>query len=104
TEVVVQTDEQAELCRSRFGRDPVVIRSIAERAEPRDGVPDAFLWVARMAPYKRLDVFLDLAAAIPEARFQVIALPGLHDQRELAERLERAAASLPNLEVLDPRP
>jgi glycosyltransferase involved in cell wall biosynthesis len=103
-EVVVQTDEQAGLSRSRFGRDPVLIRSIAERAEPRSVAPEAFLWVGRMAPSKRLDVYLDLVAALPEARFQAIAVPGSDDQPEIRAQLARARAELPNLEVLDPRP
>src|SRR5436190_5659696 len=76
-EVVVQTDEQATLCRERVGRDPVVIRSIAEAAPPRTGTPDAFLWIGRLVEYKRLDVYLDLAAAVPEARFRLIAVPSL---------------------------
>jgi glycosyltransferase involved in cell wall biosynthesis len=103
-EVVVQTDEQAVLCRSRFGRDPVVIRSIAERAEPRSAAPEAFLWVGRMAPYKRLDVYLDLAAALPEAGFWLVAPPSGDDQPEIAARVERAGRELPNLAVLPPRP
>jgi glycosyltransferase involved in cell wall biosynthesis len=104
SEVIVQTDEQAELCRARFGRDPVVIRSIAERAEPRTAAPEAFLWVGRTAHYKRLDVYLDLAAAVPEARFQAIAMPSPAEPPELAGRLRRARRELPNLELLDPRP
>ena len=102
--IVVQTEEQAELCRSRFGRVPVVIRSIAERAAAREGHPQAFLWIGRLVPHKRLDVYLDLAAAVPEARFQLIAAPGSDGNPELAERLERARVELGNLEVLDPRP
>jgi glycosyltransferase involved in cell wall biosynthesis len=103
-EVVVQTDEQAVLCRSRFGREPLVIRSIAERAAPSDAAPEAFLWIGRMAPYKRLDVYLDLAAAVPEARFRVIAVPGSDPPPEVVARLARARDELPNLEVLHPRP
>jgi glycosyltransferase involved in cell wall biosynthesis len=103
-EVVVQTDEQARLCQARFSRDPVVIRSIAERAQPRIAAPEAFLWVGRMVHYKRLDVYLDLAAAVPEARFRMIAVPGGEDQPEIAARLARAHEELPNLEVLSPRP
>jgi glycosyltransferase involved in cell wall biosynthesis len=103
-EVVVQTEEQAALSRERFGRDPMVIRSIAEPAEPRATTPDAFLWIGRLVPYKRLDVYLDLAADVPEARFRLIAVPGLDRQPELAARLETARAELPNVEVLEPRP
>lgn len=103
-QVVVQTDEQAELCRTRFGRESVVIRSIAEPAEPRTDPPEAFLWIGRMARYKRLDVYLDLAAAMPEARFEVVAVPGRDDEPGLAERLARAHEELPNLVVHEPRP
>jgi glycosyltransferase involved in cell wall biosynthesis len=102
--VVVQTDEQADMCRQRFRRDPVVIRSIAEPAEPRRGVPEAFLWIGRLAPYKRLDVYLELAGDVPEAQFQVIAVPASDNQPGITARLERAREELHNLEVLDPRP
>jgi glycosyltransferase involved in cell wall biosynthesis len=103
-EIVVQDDHQAALCRAKLGREPVVIRSIAERAERRGRPGEAFLWIGRMAPYKRLDVYLDLAAQVPEARFQVIAVPAHEEQPETAARLARAAVELPNLEVLEPRP
>jgi glycosyltransferase involved in cell wall biosynthesis len=103
-EVVVQTEEQAELCRARVGRDPVVIRSIAEAAKPRTAQPDAFLWIGRLVHYKRLDVYLELAADVPEARFKLIAVPGRERDGALDARIERARAELPNLEVLEPRP
>jgi glycosyltransferase involved in cell wall biosynthesis len=104
-EVVVQTEEQADLCRAATGRDPVVIRSIAERPTgERVAQPEAFLWIGRLAPYKRLDVYLDLAADVPEARFQLIAVPGRGREPELEARLERAREEVPNLEVLEPRP
>src|SRR5438105_12666546 len=46
--IVVQTAEQAELCRERLGREGVVIASITEPAEARRGPPEAFLWVGRL--------------------------------------------------------
>jgi glycosyltransferase involved in cell wall biosynthesis len=102
--IVAQTEEQAELCRTLLGREPVVIRSITERAEPRGAAPEAFLWVGRLVPYKGLEDYLELAAQVPEASFRVIAVPGLGHEPELTERLERARTGLANLEVLDPRP
>lgn len=102
--IVAQTAEQAEMCRRRFGRDPVVIPSIAERAAPRSGAAEAFLWIGRLTEVKRLDVYLDLAAAVPEAAFRVIAVPHPDDRSAWGDRLERARAELPNLEVLEPRP
>lgn len=104
TVVVAQTDEQAELCRRRFARGAVVIRSIAERAAPRTATPQAFLWIGRLVSYKRLEVYLDLAARVPEARFEVIAVPGLEADPALEHGLEEARRSLPNLAVLEPRP
>jgi glycosyltransferase involved in cell wall biosynthesis len=100
--VVVQTQEQARMCREHFNRDPVVIGSIAEPVEPRDGTPDAFLWIARLVWYKRLDVYLDLARDVPEALFQVVAVRGPHTEPEMAALLERAAQE-PNVQVLEPR-
>jgi glycosyltransferase involved in cell wall biosynthesis len=102
--VVVQTDEQAELCRERLGRDAVVIGSVAQEAEPRTGLPEAFLWVGRNASYKRIDVYLDLAAAMPDARFDAVVVPGSDDDPEMESRLRRAVDELPNLRLLRPRP
>jgi glycosyltransferase involved in cell wall biosynthesis len=101
--VVVQTEEQRRLCRERFGREATVVRSVAEPAERRDEAPEAFLWAGRLAPYKGLDAYIDLAAAVPEARFQVVGVPVGRDI-EPVERLERAGRELPNLEVLQPMP
>jgi glycosyltransferase involved in cell wall biosynthesis len=104
SQVVVQTDEQAAMCRSHFGRAPTVIRSIAERAEPRDGVPETFLWIGRMAHYKRLDVYLDLAAALPDVSFEAIVLSASDDEREREARLSETIDGLPNITLFDPRP
>jgi glycosyltransferase involved in cell wall biosynthesis len=101
-EVVVQTDEQAALCRRRFGRDPVVIRSVAERAERRRLAPEAFLWIGRLVPYKRLDVLLELARALPEARFWVVTGDARDARPDVIELLERADAELDNVEVMPP--
>jgi glycosyltransferase involved in cell wall biosynthesis len=67
--IVVQTDRQAQLCRTRFGRASTVIRSIAEPAAQRTGRPEAFVWAGRMAAYKRPEAFVALAARVPQAQF-----------------------------------
>jgi glycosyltransferase involved in cell wall biosynthesis len=92
-QVVVQSEEQAALCRRRFGREPVVIGSIAEPAPPQAGTPGAFLWVGRLDENKRPLAYLELARAVPEARFRMVAVAGEVD-----------AADIPNLELLGPRP
>jgi glycosyltransferase involved in cell wall biosynthesis len=105
-EIVVQTAEQARLCQERFGRSPVVIKSIAEPAEQRDQVPEAFLWIGRLIWYKRPLAFVELARSLPEAKFRLVGVPDLltPGALELARELERRTAGIPNLELLPPRP
>jgi glycosyltransferase involved in cell wall biosynthesis len=105
--VVVQTEEQAELCRERFGRDSTVIRSIAQVVEPASDRPtrSAFLWVGRLADYKKPFEYVALARELPEARFRMVGVPiGDGPGDETYRELKREASGLPNLEILAPRP
>jgi glycosyltransferase involved in cell wall biosynthesis len=103
-EVVVQTEEQISLCESRFGRLPTLIRSIAEPAAQRTCEPEAFLWAARLVAYKRPLAYVELARAIPEAKFWMVAPPEDPPDKELRAAVEDGVASLDNLEMLEPRP
>jgi glycosyltransferase involved in cell wall biosynthesis len=106
-EIVVQTDEQAELCVRRFGRHPVVIRSVAEppaaAPAPDGSASEGFLWVGRLALYKNPAALLDLAAAVPEAPFTMVCVPGTGDPPGLAEELARRADGLPNVRLMGPQ-
>lgn len=97
--IVVQTHEQADLCRRHWHRPSVVIRSLAEPARLRSAEPDAFLWIGRMAPYKRPEAFVDLAARVPQARFLMVGAASPLDMN-LFDRVSAAAAGLSNLELL----
>jgi glycosyltransferase involved in cell wall biosynthesis len=101
---VVQTAEQRDLCERRFGLPATVIRNPCEPLPERSGEPRAFLWVARLAPYKRPEVFVELARALPQARFWMIGLPTRPSEQERLLELQRTADTLPNLELLVPRP
>jgi glycosyltransferase involved in cell wall biosynthesis len=103
-EIVVQTDEQAALCVERYGRQPVVIRSVAIPAPAGAAGADTegFLWIGRLAPGKRPFAFLDLAATLPEAPFTMVCVPG--DGVERHQRVREQAAALPNVTVLGPQP
>jgi glycosyltransferase involved in cell wall biosynthesis len=105
-EVVVQTTEQIHLCKERFGRSPVLIRSIAEPASQRSHAPEAFLWIGRLVWYKRPHAFVELARALPQARFWMVGVPAIHGREspDLVRAVERGAATTPNLELLSPRP
>jgi len=95
-EIVVQTDTQAELCRDVWRREGTVIRSIAEPAQQRTAAPEAFVWVGRMAPYKRPEAFVALAERVPRARFWMVG--------EAPAEIRARAAACANLELLAPRP
>jgi glycosyltransferase involved in cell wall biosynthesis len=102
--IVVQTHEQVDMCRRRFGREPLLIKSIAEPAPAAKADPEAFLWVGRAAPYKRPEAFVDLALAVPEARFWMILVAAGEQDNELARELVDRCRGVPNIELLDPRP
>lgn len=104
--IVVQTEEQVELCRKVFGRASTLIKSMAAKADPQKSAPEAFLWVGRIVSYKCPLQYIELAKALPDARFWMVGvpLPHLDGDRELAEQVMAAAAETPNLEMLAPRP
>ncbi len=94
--IVVQSDEQAALCRDAWGRGCAVIRSIAEPAAQRGARPEAFVWAGRMAGYKRPEAFIELAGRVPQARFWMVG--------EASDEARQLAAATPNLELLDALP
>jgi glycosyltransferase involved in cell wall biosynthesis len=103
--VVVQNERQRGMCEARFGRSPLVIKSVAEPWEPRTSTPEAFLWAGRVISYKRPLAFVELARAVPEARFWMLGIPqGADSDQRLLTDLRRAADGVPNLELLEPRP
>jgi glycosyltransferase involved in cell wall biosynthesis len=103
--IVVQTEDQLPLCKSAFGRVPVLIKSIAPPATPRSGRPESFLWVGRFVSYKRPLDYVTLARSMPDAQFWMVGLPpGRDDERPLAELVVAQAREVANLELLAPRP
>ncbi len=102
--IVVQNPEQQRLCREKFGRSSHLIKSLAEPAAGPPGRPEAFLWVGRLAWYKRPLAFVELARAVPEARFRMVGVASGPGGREAAQEVADAAQGLSNLELLAPRP
>jgi glycosyltransferase involved in cell wall biosynthesis len=101
---VVQTEEQRRLCAQRFGLPATIIKNPGERLPARSGPGQAFLWSARLAPYKRPEAYVELARALPEARFWMVALATNDSERARLEELHEVTARIPNLELLPPRP
>jgi glycosyltransferase involved in cell wall biosynthesis len=100
--IVVQTDAQAELCRTRWRRRCTVIRSIAEPAPQRLAELDAFLWIGRMQTNKRPEAVVELADQLPHVRFRMV-VAGSGSEGALDRSVRERAGTLPNLELLGPQ-
>jgi glycosyltransferase involved in cell wall biosynthesis len=103
--IVVQTEEQIELCKAKFGRHPTLIKSISATAEPQRGMPEAFIWVGRLVSYKRPLEYMALARALPEACFWMVGIPTPSDEHDkrLVDAVIAEAEELSNVELLPPR-
>ena len=102
--IVVQTDEQARLAAQRVHRRATVIRNMVEPVEARsDEAGKTFLWIGRAVWYKAPLAYVELARAVPEARFLAVCAPGVGAD-DLTMQFLEAAAEVVNLEVLGPRP
>jgi glycosyltransferase involved in cell wall biosynthesis len=106
--VVVQSKDQLALAREAFPNLRLVrhIPSFAEslRVE-QDSAPDAFVWIGRIVEDKQPLRFIELARALPEARFVMILVPDISAlDSPLIPVVRAAPEQTPNLEVLDPLP
>jgi glycosyltransferase involved in cell wall biosynthesis len=103
--LALQTEAQRELALCALpNSDPVVIPSFAEPAPSRPGAGKYFLWADRLVEYKLPDRYVELAEALPDARFRMVACLMSETPPGMAERIEAAAERLPNLELLPARP
>jgi len=102
---IAQTESQRKRLFAAFGKESTVIRNCTPdvafdpaviQARARDSRP-RILWVGRLAPLKRLEILLEVAAARPAWEFHVI---GSGDQnQEYAQRLESSAKMLSNVSL-----
>jgi glycosyltransferase involved in cell wall biosynthesis len=102
--LVVQTDEQAKLCRNRLGRGSVVIRSIADAPRVDNIVAEAFTWIGRAEQAKNPGAFLRLAQALPDVQFRMVVAATTPAGATLLDHLQQEATAMPNLELLEGRP
>jgi glycosyltransferase involved in cell wall biosynthesis len=103
--MALQTERQRELALRAFpDSDPVVIPSFAEPLAPAKSAGEYFLWADRLVDYKLPDRYVELAEALPEARFLMVGTPIDETPPGMVERMEAAAERVPNLELLPPRP
>jgi len=106
--IVVQSQDQFVLARTAFPRARMVVQipSFAEIPSPpqeRREQASVFVWVGRLVKYKRPMHYVELARAVPEAKFVMIPVPQQPDSSDLDELLA-VARDVPNLEVIEPLP
>jgi glycosyltransferase involved in cell wall biosynthesis len=97
--VIAQTKYQQEMLQRNFGRDSVIIKAFhpVESKAIEKEMPPIVLWVGTIRPeWKRPEVFLKLAAAIPQARFQMVGGPPR--EQDFYEQIKAEAAKIPNLD------
>jgi len=103
--VVVQTEFQREMLRKNFGRDGLLIRNhipLGVKGMPDKSTPAIVLWVGSMAEVKQPQLFLELAQAVPEGKFQMIGGYSLasNEERATYERIVADSKKISNFEVL----
>jgi len=99
--VISQTKYQQEMLKKRFRRDSMIIKAFhaVETKEIEKSVPPIVLWVSTIRPqWKQPELFLKLAAAIPEARFQMVGGPSR--EQEFYEQIKERAGKIANLDFV----
>ena len=100
--IVAQNRAQVETCRKYHGRDAVLIQSCYELPKNKtSGKGDLVLWVGTIHDQKRPEIFLDIAARLPQRRFVMVGGPspkGERFQPGYYEGIRDRAAKLPNVE------
>ena len=99
--IIAQTEYQRNLLKSKFNRDGLLIKNMypLPPEKPEKEKPPILLWVATIRERKQPEMFLDLARAIPEARFQMIGGPA-PENPQYSEGIKRAAIVIPNLDFV----
>ena len=99
--VIVQNEYQRAMLKKNFGREGIVIKKpipLTERGMPEKARPPIVLWVGAMAGVKQPELFVKLAEAIPEARFQMIG--GHYSNQKLYDKIKNASKRISNIEFL----
>ena len=100
--IIVQNKYQETMLKKNFGKDGFLIKMpfpLTEQGMPEKANPPIVLWVGAMAEVKQPELFMKLAEAIPEARFQMIGGHSAGNQ-ELYDGIKESSERLPNLDFM----
>lgn len=97
--IVAQNHAQRLSCLATHGREATVIPSCYQLPAQRDPARrELVLWVGMIHENKRPELFIELAARMPQLRFAMIGGPRSGASTGYLERVRAAAAKLPNLQ------
>jgi glycosyltransferase involved in cell wall biosynthesis len=103
SQIVVQTSRQRDMLKEGFGRDSHVIpmpcpapSQDAPREYPSQ-TPRRVVWIGRFSHVKRLELMLEVAALLPEIRFEVAGTP--EGSGDYSRTLFARAGMLPNVSI-----
>jgi glycosyltransferase involved in cell wall biosynthesis len=99
--IIVQNEYQREMLKKNFGKKGLLIKTpfpLSERGMPEKANPSIVLWVGAMAEVKQPELFVKLAEAIPEAKFQMIG--GHSSNQELYNKIKECSKKISDLEFL----
>lgn len=100
--IIVQSQYQKDLLKKNFDKDGFLIKMpfpLTEQEMPKKANPPIVLWVGSMSAVKQPELFVKLAEAIPEARFQMIGGHAASDQK-LYSRIKESSKRILNFESL----
>lgn len=100
--IVAQSESQRKMLSQNFRRESIIIKNplpLPDNRRPDKHGPPLVLWVATIRPIKQAELFLELARAIPEAKFQMIGGTALGDEPYF-DSVQEAARHIPNLDFL----
>jgi glycosyltransferase involved in cell wall biosynthesis len=99
--IAAQSHRQAELLKIHYGLESTVINMVAEvpSAGRRPAKQTDVLWVNNLRPFKRPEVFLEIASRLPKFRFRMIGGPcsGMGDYYA---QIKARSESMANFEFL----
>ena len=98
--IFAQNAEQVQLCLANFGRLSTLVPNCYEPPNPAlTKAGREILWVGAIRQLKRPDLFLELAAALPQYRFTMIGGPEVEKDGMFAN-IKRQAASIRNVKFM----
>ena len=99
--IIIQSGYQKKMLKKNFGKNGFLIKMpfpLSEREMPEKANPPIVLWVGSMAEVKQPELFVKLAEAIPEGKFQMIG--GHSGNQEVYDKIKESSKKVSNFEYL----